>query len=259
MPDKDKQGIDATENTPYGEEGHETSASIQKAFATLSRAFQDAAEAIDCGTSQSAGSETLEGKQGGNIEKWAHRVGALIPEQEIDRLPLVSNSTSEHEVFYRISDRRAVKRTWAGFYGQVPVIQDGKFLRKNASPSEYLRRMALQIDVFCNDLRLEGVCISSKPSMIIGQPPGEPSFVISQQWFEEKERLTNEDIQDLLESEGFEKAPGSSFGWYRLTDGVLIADARPDNFIKTASGVVPIDLQMATVDLRHLEVLCRRL
>jgi len=39
--------------------------------------------------------------------------------------------------------------------------------------------MALHIEVFSSDLRLEGVTISDKPSMIIGQRSGQPSIVIS--------------------------------------------------------------------------------
>ena len=46
----------------------------------------------------------------GNLESWARETRALIPCEEIDCLPLVSNHTSEHEVFYRQSDDRAIKR-----------------------------------------------------------------------------------------------------------------------------------------------------
>ena len=157
----------------------------------------------------------------------------------------MSNSTSEHEVHFRQSDGRAVKRTWAGFYGQVPIPRKGKLDRANASPVEYLRRMALQILVFEGDLKLEGVSISDKPSMIIGQPAGEPSFVISQPWYARSERATTEEIAELLKESGFVEVPGSYFGWYRPADGVVIVDAKPDNFIKTVAGIVPIDLQMA--------------
>jgi hypothetical protein len=34
----------------------------------------------------------------------------------------------------------------------------------------------------------------------------------------------------------------SYFGWYREEDGITILDARPDNFIKSSQGVIPIDL-----------------
>jgi hypothetical protein len=105
--------------------------------------------------------------------------------------------------------------------------------------------MALHISVFGSDLRLEGVTISSKPSMIIGQPVGQPSLVISQRWYEREGLATNEAIHQMLVEEGFRPVPSSYFGWYRPTDGSVIVDAKPDNFIQTREGLIPIDLQMA--------------
>ncbi len=55
--------------------------------------------------------------------------------------------------------------------------------------------MALHMAVFGSDLRLEGVTISDKPSMIIGQPAGQPSLVISQLWYEKEGIATNEAIR----------------------------------------------------------------
>ena len=49
----------------------------------------------------------------------------------------------------------------------------------------------------------------------------------------------------MLVEEGFRLVPSSYFGWYRPTDGSVIVDAKPDNFIKTSEGLIPIDLQMA--------------
>src|SRR5690606_31009205 len=99
----------------------------------------------------------------------------------------LSNHTSEHEVWGDPATQRAIKRTWAGFYGQVPVPENGNVGRRNASPSEYLERMALQNAVFGGDLRLEGVTRSDQPSLIIGEPPGRPSLVISQGFLRAKD------------------------------------------------------------------------
>ena len=38
---------------------------------------------------------------------------------------------------------------------------------------------------------------------------------------------------------------------HATADGVLIVDAKPDNFIRTESDIVPIDLQMAITDPRN--------
>lgn len=231
---------------------HEGQAAIVQARRDQQCAFQRAAEAIASGDRAGPGDPTPLGVEIRNLEGWASDEGALIPAEEIDGLVLVSNHTSEHEVFYRQSDDRAVKRTWAGVYGQIPVILNGAVDRRNATPAEYLRRMALHIEVFASDLRLEGVCISEKPSMIIGQPSGQPSIVISQRWYGKEGVSSTEDIHDLLVAEGFRSIPSSYFGWYRPDDGVVILDAKPDNFVKTPEGLIPIDLQMAQYDQDRL-------
>jgi hypothetical protein len=56
-----------------------------------------------------------------------------------------------------------------------------------------------------------------------------------------------EEIYEYLTNVGFEPAPKSYYGWLRRADGVLIVDAKPDNFMKTQAGVTPVDLQMSSV------------
>lgn len=235
-------------DSPGGSEhfpGSENESSVQEASRDQQRAFEHAAQAVAGGDRPCASDPASFGVEIRNLEDWASCEGTLIPEAIVSALALVSNSTSEHEVFYRPEDARAVKRTWAGVYGQIPVPCNGLLDRRNASPSEYLRRMACQISVFGSDLQLEGVTISSKPSMIIGQPSGQPSIVISQRWYERAGIATNEAIHDFLVEEGFRPVPSSYFGWYRPSDRVVIVDAKPDNFIRTSAGLIPIDLQMA--------------
>ena len=185
------------------------------------------------------------------IEEWARAKGCLIDEREFDSLTLLSNSTSEHEVWYRESDGCAVKRTWPGFFGQVPFWKNGTVDRSSATPSQYLARQRLQNDIFDGGTVLEGVCVSSKPSMIIGESSGQPAFVISQPFIRAANREsatpTESQIADFMLAHGFESLPGSYFGWQRVSDGVVILDARRDNFILSAEGVIPIDLQMAVI------------
>ena len=185
------------------------------------------------------------------VEEWARAKGCLIDERELNALLLISNSTSEHEVWYRESDQRVVKRTWPGFFGQVPNWKNGRLDREPATPAQYLARQKLQNEVFNGDIVLEGVSISSRPSMIIGEPSGQPSFVISQQFIETPDENspapTARQIATFLSAHGFEPVPGSYFGWQRAADGVAILDARRDNFIMAAEGVIPIDLQIAVI------------
>lgn len=138
--------------------------------------------------------------------------------------------------------------TWPAFYGQIPVWKDGALGRVNACPSDYLDRHALQNEVFASDLLLEGVNISDKPPMVIGEPSGQPSFVISQSLIAAVDALqptpTKEQIADFMGEFGFEPIAGSFHGWVRRKDRVAVVDAKPDNFIFSSKGVTPIDLQM---------------
>jgi hypothetical protein len=110
--------------------------------------------------------------------------------------------------------------------------------------------------VFADDFAIEGINVSDRPSLILFEQPGNPSIVISQQWVTaarpERPTPSGDEISEYLRSIGFEPAPGSYYGWIRREDGVLIVDAKPDNFMKTQNGVTPIDLQMSSVLLDDL-------
>ena len=133
----------------------------------------------------------------------------------------------------------------------MPWIHDGLIQRKLATPLEYLERLALQNAVFADDFQIEGVMVSEKPSLILFEEAGQPSFVISQQWITAADlnRPTPSigEISEYLTNIGFEPAPRSYYGWLRRADAVLIVDAKPDNFMKTQAGVTPVDLQMSSV------------
>ena len=217
-------------------------------------AFRAAARFIRGGESAdrpgAQGAERREREQGRGAE-WALAQGRLIHERDLDAITLLSNSTSEHEVRYPSADGRVVKKTWPGFYGQIPVWRSGRIEREPALPSQYLDRQALQNEVFGSDLRLEGVTISERPSMIIGERSGQPSFVVSQRFIEAADprfpKPNEAQLAAFLEAHGFQPLPRSYFGWLRALDGIVVLDARADNFILSAEGVIPIDLQMAVI------------
>ncbi len=173
-------------------------------------------------------------------------------------MPVVSDSTSEHRVRFRASDERAVKTTWPGFYGQVPTVGGGWLHRESATPAQYLIRMMLQNEVFRGSaemIELAGIYISSGPSFVIGEPPEQPSFVITQHWYQAAQadpHPSPRQVETFLRAFGFLPVVGSYFGWVRSEDGVVIVDARTDNFILTSQGVIPIDLQMAQFDPEFL-------
>ncbi len=48
-----------------------------------------------------------------------------------------------------------------------------------------------------------------------------------------------------MEAVGFTEKPGSYYGWFKKDERITAVDARPDNFIKTEDGVIPIDLVLS--------------
>lgn len=124
------------------------------------------------------------------LKRWFADNGGFLSEGGWDALEPVTNHTAEHEVRFRADDERAVKRTWAGTFGNVPREICGQWVAAPATPSE--------LEVFT-----------------------------------------------LLRDQGFDPIIGSLFGWRHLDDGIIVPDAKPDNFISTADGIPPIDLLLA--------------
>ncbi len=243
MPTQPSNPIDSSGGDGDGHE-YENQSPIQSSSGDQREAFQIAAQAAFGSGDPHPSEATPGGIEARNLESWARSQRQIVEAARFESLLLISNRTSEHKVFHCKDTDRAIKHTWPGVYGQVPSPSNKHLDRRNASPSEYLKRMALQLQVFGGDIQFEGVFISDEPSLIIGQPAGEPSLVISQQWYEKSGIATNELIHDFLVQEGFRPVPASYFGWYRPEDRVIIVDAKPDNFVLTDSGLVPIDLQM---------------
>ena len=93
--------------------------------------------------------------------------------------------------------------------------------------------------------------VSDGPSMIIGQPAGGISLVISQPWLEAAEPTrphpTEAEIAHYLQDRGFTPLFGALFGWMQDDGSRIILDAKPDNFILTPAGILPIDLLITEV------------
>lgn len=185
------------------------------------------------------------------LRRWAEEAGCLIAETGWRGLKLISAATAEHEVRYRASDHRAVKRTWPGTFGFVPERVGSKWVPRAATPQDYVLRQELQNELFQDDIRLEGVMLSDGPSMIIGQASGGISLVISQPWLEAADPARphpgEKEIAVYLQERGFSPLFDALFGWMRDDDTCVILDAKPDNFILTACGILPIDLLLAEI------------
>jgi hypothetical protein len=89
----------------------------------------------------------------------------------------VSDHTSEAKVFYDPAGHRAWKKTWPGTFGFIPR-KIGKLWKSSpATPLETLSRLKLHNEIFCDDMRLEGVSVSETPGMVIGQSSSGISLV----------------------------------------------------------------------------------
>lgn len=205
---------------------------------------EDAARALEQGARAGEG---LGGVEEESILKlWAEEAGCLITEDSWAAHRLITNHTSEHEVRYRLDDHRAVKRTWPGMFGFIPKRVQGTWTHQAALPSEYLHRQALQNQIFGDSILLEGAMAATGPSMLIGQPPGGLSLVVSQPWLDASDPLqphpSENQIFRHLADRGFEPLFGTLFGWLNQDYGYVVLDAKADNFILTPQGVMPIDL-----------------
>lgn len=93
--------------------------------------------------------------------------------------------------------------------------------------------------------------LSEGPSMIIGQPSGGISLVISQPWLEAanpaQPHPNEAAIAEYLQARGFTPIFDALFGWIQEDDSHVILDAKPDNFILTPVGILPIDLLIAEI------------
>ena len=180
-------------------------------------------------------------RQAACLVEWAGAKQAILSDNYTSGLERNPGVTAEHEVFYREADNRAVKRTYSGTFG---ITDDPKGKQRHATPMFYLRRLELMNQVLGADLRLEGICFGK--SLLLGQTDEQPSMVISQPWIHaaniQQPNPTATEIEQFMESLGFTQLKGAYYGWYREADKVTIVDARPDNFIMSSEGVVPIDV-----------------
>ncbi len=210
---------------------------------------EQAARALEQGSGPGEGLGAMEEES--ILQRWAEESGCLIPLSDLAPHRVVSNQTSEHEVRYRESDHRAVKRTWPGMFGFVPTKGAAGWMPSPAKPSEYLLRQALQNELFGDEIRLEGAILDQGQSMIMGRASAGLSLVISQPWLDAADpsepHPTDHQVRNYLQARGFEPLFGSFFGWHVSELGIVVLDAKNDNFVATELGIFPIDLQIAQI------------
>ncbi len=231
---------DSSHNPPH----EQTPAATPSERHRRTRSLVEAAEAI-AGASARPG-QSLAEVQVEHLLAWAEQTKCLIAESDFLTLPLACDETGEHEVRYRESDQRAVKRTWPGTFGMMPEFSMAGWVPGYATPLEYLQRFELQNLIFRDQVWLEGVIHTGEKSKLVGAVDGGCSLVISQPWLvaanPEEPHPSDDEIDALMRERGFAPLPNSFFGWFRESDNILICDAKPDNFIMSPGGILPIDL-----------------
>lgn len=166
-----------------------------------------------------------------------------VTEESLSALQDRRTKTTEHDVYFDPESDRYVKVLQRGKFGLVPKLDsDGRVGIEKATLPEYLNRLRLTNEVFGTDIRIEGI---ARRADELDEDKFTSDLVISQSNIRPKDPENAEPTQDRINSfmreEGFSPVPGLH-KWRRAEDGLLVADAKPDNFIETENGVVPIDL-----------------
>jgi hypothetical protein len=188
-----------------------------------------------------SGSQKEIRRQADYLVEWALSRGVLLTVAYIADLKRHPGETSEHVVFYRETDNRAVKSTYPGSFG-FAIGPNGK--TRSATPLYYLRRLELMNREFDADLRLEGIVLG-RPRFGI-EDGDRPSIVVSQGWIEaidaNSPHPSEQEISDYMAKLGFARLEYSTTKWRRESDGIMVFDTKVDNFINSPAGPVPIDL-----------------
>lgn len=133
--------------------------------------------------------------------------------------------------------------------GWAPMMdKSGMLVIHKALPTEYLRRLELQNELFGDHVQVIGLTRANRFAIV--QPTlrgGEPS---------------ENEIRDVLQMGGWRRVPiqlqnlpsqlmGSA--WWHEEEGLVLLDARKPNFKKTEFGVLPIDLILGDLSLKMRE------
>jgi len=149
-----------------------------------------------------------------------------------ENLPLLAEG-SEHSVYFNAAKVEVLKVTKSGIYGDYYELIDGRIHQFQCTPVEYLIRMLLLKKHFGFSQQTLGITdrlqIVSRQKFIVGDPPSQ------------------EVVDTFLKNAGLIPVKQRYWLWRGVPrDGLepWVGDARADNFVITARGIVPIDLRM---------------
>lgn len=160
---------------------------------------------------------------------------------EPDLIPASAADGIEHRVLFDEAANRWFKATHPETYGGAPQISYDldpltdrpvrRLVVGKATPLLYLERWSLFNAAFGDDVRLERVLsIGYGLSIVVSQrdiPGAAPTL---------------EEIGGYFTERGFLPVPDSQDAYYRAADDLLALDAHQANLVRTADGIVPIDI-----------------
>ena len=143
---------------------------------------------------------------------------------------------SEHIVYKETGEDESlteiVKVTHPGLYGDYYAVTGARISQFGCTPGQYLKRMEL-LDMF------------GLPTTPVGLT--ESGQIISRQKFIVGELPSQSEVNAFMSDAGMLPVKVECFLWrIPAEDGVEIwvGDARDENFVKTTSGIIPIDIRM---------------
>ena len=164
---------------------------------------------------------------------WARQCDRLLPFTFIEQFDFVGEG-AEHRVYKKAAaDSLAIKSTLPNKFG-YSTQREGEW----ASPAEYLKRLAWQNLIFCDDIRIVGVAYEDDQMEVI----------TSQPWISAHEFRPNplkEEIEQYMGEFGF-VATSLDLDtplYYSPDLGLLAADAHDRNIIRDLNG------RLAAIDL----------
>jgi hypothetical protein len=190
--------------------------------------------ARDLGASSRSIQEAQPGTSSRDAELQAIRESASIPWYDLGALEAPATVASEHQIWFK--EGKVFKATAYGRFGHSIDKGPG-----NASPLEYLRRIAATNEAFDDSARIVGKFEDKDGNLglihvqdFIAENPENPS------------QPTPKQIIQFLESRGFYKSDGRPTNyevWINPDIGIEVTDLHPGNLIVDANGkLVPIDV-----------------
>ena len=135
-------------------------------------------------------------------------------------------------MLFRESDVTVIKVTLSHTYGDYYEVRDGRIFQHAATPAAYLIRLRLWEKMFGLAPQDLGVtakgCIVSVQPFITGAPP------------------TQSEVNSFLMESGLEDVNSRCFLWKRASEhlDIWVGDTRDENFLRTETGIVPIDIRL---------------